>query len=607
MRKATIFLVVALLAGSVIAADSPKDAKPGKPANDASAPAAELTPTGPTDVDPTEQEDVKQDLAAISDGGLVMKKEEMPAYYRILNWVDHQPATLLRKRAKQDVLYSDFRLRPDSMRLQIVELNLTVRQIIAYTDAPKNGVTRPMTTKEKHSLYEVRGFTREGGSNLYFGVVPDLPKGMPVGTSIKEDAKLVGYFFKLQGYISLQQQLDAERTRRKPVPLKAPVILGRLMWTPPARAEAAQNPLSQRLPVLSTAKPVPEGAGMKVLALDVQVCTKCAVSGCDALATLIRETDEHDTPPADKLRCEKGHVADFRGHAIANGKICLNVQGHLFCKEARGKELPGIDEYLKQRAASSRMAANLTAEQIVKEGKELPDVVVIRADAACRFGAVNYIITKCQELGYRSFALKISGSKPEASNSGHDQTPVEGTLDAQRDRHPLEGVADSGAVHPRRPSGPGEDQFRVKLPPPQPIVGTSGKQNAGADETTSAHDVKITKALMVTLLDDNTGSITNIQVAIPIQAGIPGVSVKSMSYNELDNELRTHFKSKDENDAGGGGENVQDNFGLVVIIASSTLRWEEVVRVIDKCAKLTTAKDKTPDVSLFSKGPDPGD
>ena len=32
---------------------------------------------------------------------------------------------------------------------------------------------------------------------------------MPIGTSVNEDARLVGYFFKLQGYISKQQQLEA--------------------------------------------------------------------------------------------------------------------------------------------------------------------------------------------------------------------------------------------------------------------------------------------------------------------------------------------------------------------------------------------------------------
>ena len=43
---------------------------------------------------------------------------------------------------------------------------------------------------------------------------------------------------------------------------------------------------------------------------------------------------------------------------------------------------------------------------MIREGKELPDVVVIRADSGCRFGAVNYVVTKCQEQGYRTFALK---------------------------------------------------------------------------------------------------------------------------------------------------------------------------------------------------------
>ena len=81
-----------------------------------------------------------------------------------------------------------------------------------------------------------------GVVNLYLGVVTDLPKGMPIGSSIKEDAGLVGYFFKLQGYISLQQQLDAERTGKKPITLKAPLILGRLIWTAPPSVAQENTP-----------------------------------------------------------------------------------------------------------------------------------------------------------------------------------------------------------------------------------------------------------------------------------------------------------------------------------------------------------------------------
>ena len=61
-----------------------------------------------------------------------------------------------------------------------------------------------------------------------------------------------------------------------------------------------------------------------------------------------------------------------------------------------------------RRAEQSRMAAKppLTVDNIVKDGKELPDTVVIRADATCPGGAVYYVITECQKQGYRKFALE---------------------------------------------------------------------------------------------------------------------------------------------------------------------------------------------------------
>ena len=59
----------------------------------------ELTPTGPTDLDPMEWEDIKPSISLIEDGTMEMNKLEMPAYFQILSWVDHQPTELLRKRA----------------------------------------------------------------------------------------------------------------------------------------------------------------------------------------------------------------------------------------------------------------------------------------------------------------------------------------------------------------------------------------------------------------------------------------------------------------------------------------------------------------------------
>ena len=202
-----------------------------------------LEPTGPTDLDQSEQDDIKDPISIVTDGDLEILKEENVALYQILSWVDHQSAELLQKRANKVVLYSDFRMTPERMRLQLVELNLSVRQIVPYALPPKNGLTKPMTTYEGHPIYRVCGFTQEGSTNLYMGIVTDLPKGMPIGTSIDVNAKLVGYFFKLQGYFSAVQQLEAEQTRKKAKPLKAPLILGRLIWVPSPSMAAEAPPV----------------------------------------------------------------------------------------------------------------------------------------------------------------------------------------------------------------------------------------------------------------------------------------------------------------------------------------------------------------------------
>ena len=179
--------------------------------------------------------------------------------------------------------------------------------------------------------------------------------------------------------------------------------------------KAAELDLSMRLPVIGSAKPLPDGAQVKLLVLNVQICTPCPQAGCDALATLHAKIDD-DTKKITgyELVCERGHHTPYAQSAIANGRTCLSVYGRLLCKQSRGKDLPSIDEYLASEADLSMMAATppLTRDDIVKAGKELPDTVVIRADTSCRFGAVNYVITECQKQGYRKFALKTAQIKP---------------------------------------------------------------------------------------------------------------------------------------------------------------------------------------------------
>src|SRR5271165_3795637 len=56
--------------------------------------------------------------------------------------------------------------------------------------------------------------------------------------------------------------------------------------------KTAELDLSLRLPVIGSAKPLPEGAKVKLLVLNVQICTECPHPGCDALATLRPVIDE---------------------------------------------------------------------------------------------------------------------------------------------------------------------------------------------------------------------------------------------------------------------------------------------------------------------------
>jgi biopolymer transport protein ExbD len=174
--------------------------------------------------------------------------------------------------------------------------------------------------------------------------------------------------------------------------------------------KAAELDLSLQLPVIGSAKPLPEDVRAKqLLVLNVQICTKCPHSGCDAYATLRPVIDE-DTKRVKSynLVCERGHETAHPQGAITDGRTCLSVYGRLLCKESRGKDLPSIEEYLRSEADLSLMAAKMNRDDMIKEGQELPDTVVIRADSGCRFGAVNFVISECQKQGYRTFALKTA-------------------------------------------------------------------------------------------------------------------------------------------------------------------------------------------------------
>ncbi|MGD0517420.1 MAG: hypothetical protein ABSA26_07785 [Thermoguttaceae bacterium] len=173
---------------------------------------------GPTDQDREESEAIGEEFQAVTDGGLSIQPEEMPAYNRLLGWVLNQTLSEMRRRAKKEAVFTQFFQSPERYRGQLFELELNVRRILKYTH-------------KELTLYEVWGWTEESRSWLYVGVVQDLPKGMPIGSDVYERATLVGYFFKMQGYMEAGAKPRA-------APLQAPLFLGRLIWH---RSEIAQT------------------------------------------------------------------------------------------------------------------------------------------------------------------------------------------------------------------------------------------------------------------------------------------------------------------------------------------------------------------------------
>jgi hypothetical protein len=187
-------------------------------------------PTGPTDLDEDERGAATEEFQAVTDRTLELHPEEMNAYWRLFSWVQNQSLAGLSKRAVKDVVYNDFIQSPDDFRGRLVAMELNVRRVLR-SPATKN----PLGIK---NVYEVVGFTTESQAWLYFGLTADLPKGMPVGSAVEDEATFYGYFLKLQGYYRAGAKPD-ERA------LAAPLLIGRLVWHSSAAAEARGESFSQ--------------------------------------------------------------------------------------------------------------------------------------------------------------------------------------------------------------------------------------------------------------------------------------------------------------------------------------------------------------------------
>ena len=129
---------------------------------------------------------------------------------------------------------------------------------------------------------------------------------------------------------------------------------------------------------------------------------------------------------------------------------------------------------------------------------------------------------------------------------------------------------------------PPEAQIFLKLPPAQAVQGLNDGKKAG-DDANDASKIKPVNSLIVSLMDnDGNGAVADVRI------GISSEPLKQIPYNELESELRDSISKQ--------------GFEQVVVQSSATLHWEEVMKVFDMCAKMTTKEGKLPEVSFLSVG-----
>ncbi|MCE9548311.1 MAG: hypothetical protein K8T25_22790 [Planctomycetia bacterium] len=224
---ATQAAVAAAAPVAVAVAGAPADKPADTPAADA--PAAATPPgatSGPLDADVKERDALGEEIEGIKDKITDLDRQQPKgAYWRLMRWAQTGQMPDLSRRAVQGTLYNDFVQYSDKYRGKLVRLDLHVKQIVAY-DAPADNAAGVKT------IYQLSGPTEESQGFPFLVDTPVLPTGMALGSNLKEEVTVYGYFLRLQGYQPVGAAPGAK-------PLYAPLIIGRVVWhrapeTPPA-------------------------------------------------------------------------------------------------------------------------------------------------------------------------------------------------------------------------------------------------------------------------------------------------------------------------------------------------------------------------------------
>jgi hypothetical protein len=145
---------------------------------------------------------------------------DMAAYGMLLKRARETSAADLARQSRRDVFFTDLWEQPVQYRGVAVHLLGTARRVHSYESK----------LSQKGRLYEAWVSTHESQGYPYVCVFEDLPPGMPTGPDVAERVVFNGYFLKEMRYLAGK---DIQRA--------APVLIGRIGWTPGPQAVKRDN------------------------------------------------------------------------------------------------------------------------------------------------------------------------------------------------------------------------------------------------------------------------------------------------------------------------------------------------------------------------------
>ncbi len=143
-------------------------------------------------------------LTGVKDNTVGIRQHEAEAYYRVLAKAKSTPLRELQAGAVRDALYVNLMSAPDDYRGKPVTMIGELRKLSEFPAPPNDyGLDR---------LYDAWILTADSGTNPIRVVASSLAPELKPDESIGQAVKVTGYFFKREGYETVERRLHVAPT-----------------------------------------------------------------------------------------------------------------------------------------------------------------------------------------------------------------------------------------------------------------------------------------------------------------------------------------------------------------------------------------------------------